>query len=168
MAIHKIVINGQSYDGPEAMPPDVRRMYEEAMRAVGPPSPSREDSNTTQVFTGHAGDLGASVVVNRVVTVNNRTYAGADELPPEVRKVYEDALKGETSQVGSTRPRTSLHLSVNLTGPRVRSVDDPGTGPAPPPVPFDSSTTESKLRSIPVTLAIIVVIGLIIWARLGR
>ena len=164
MTIRKIVINGQSYDGPEAMPPDVRQMYEEAMRAVGPPSASREDGGTTQVFTGHAGNLGASLVVNKVVTVNNRTYAGLDELPPDVRKLYEDALSGATPQGGSTRPKSGLHLSVNLTGLQARAGDDPGHAPAP----FDSTSTEAKLRSLPVTLAIIVVIGLIIWVRLGR
>lgn len=163
MAIHKIVINGRSYDSPKTMPPDVRRLYERAMRTVGPSAPSRENGSTTQVFTGHAGDLGASVVVNRVVTVDHRTCGSAGELPPEMRKLYEDALRGESPQPGSTRPRNSLHLSVNLTGPRGRAVDKD-----PVPVPFDASSTESKLRSFPVTLAIIVVIGLIIWARLGR
>lgn len=166
MTLHKIMINGQPYESPDAMPPDVRRTYEEAMRAVGSPSASRENDGTTQVFTGHAGDLGASVVVNRVVTVDQRTYGSVDELPPDVRRLYDDALGGADPQVGSTRPKTSLHLSVNLTGPEVRTVDDPGRGPVP--LPFDSTSTESKLRSLPVTLAIIVVIGLIIWARLGR
>ena len=32
MANTKITINGQTYDGPEAMPPDVRHTYEKAMR----------------------------------------------------------------------------------------------------------------------------------------
>lgn len=164
MNIHKIVINGQPYDGPDAMPPDVRRIYDEAMRAAGPPSASRENGGTTQVFTGRAGTLDGSLVVSRVVTVNELTHASVDQLPPDVRKLYQDALEGATPPGVSSRPKGSLHLSVSLS----RSADQSSGGPAAHPDPFDSTSTESKLRGIPVTLAIIVVIGLILWIRLGR
>src|SRR5438093_5837781 len=99
MTTRKITVNGQQYDSPEAMPPDVRRMYEEAMRTVGPSLASGLSGGSTQVFTGRAGQsLGASVV-NRVITVNDRTYGSVDELPPDVRKLYEDALKGAAPEV---------------------------------------------------------------------
>src|SRR2546426_12685731 len=91
----RITINGQQYDSPEAMPPDVRRTYEEAMRMVAPSLASGQSGGSTQVFTGRAGQhIGASVVVNKVITVNNRTYGSVDDLPPNVRQLYEDALKG--------------------------------------------------------------------------
>src|SRR6476661_4485505 len=94
----RITINGQHYDSPEAMPPDVRRTYEDAMRAMVPSPASGPSGGSTQVFTGHAGPIGASVVVNRIITVNNRTYGSIDELPPDVRRLYDDALKVSGSQ----------------------------------------------------------------------
>ena len=87
MANTRITINGQQYDNLEAMPPDVRRIYEEAMRTAGQSLASGQSGGSTQVFTGRAGQrLGASVVVNRVITVNNRTYRSIDELPPDVHR----------------------------------------------------------------------------------
>jgi hypothetical protein len=141
MANTRITVNGQQYDSPEAMPPDVRRMYEEAMRAWGA-SRAGGSGGGTQVFTGQVDPLGSGLVVNRIVTVNDRTYGSVDELPPEVRKVYEDALAGTSPQ--TTHP-TSLHVSVNVSGPSIRADPmrpawcrssptwSPGFGPSPYP-----------------------------------
>lgn len=163
MANIKITINGQQYDSPEAMPPDVRRIYEEAMRSVRPSLPGGQSGGTTQVFTGRAGDLGGSVIVNRTVTVNNRTYGSLDELPPDVRKQFEDALKGGGLNM---HPKTSLHVSFKVEGPQ--ALADPSKSPTPVPLPYDRSTLEGKIRDIPLSLAILVLIGLALWAFLGR
>ena len=136
------------------------------MRTVGQSLASGQGGGSTQVFTGRAGQrIDASVVVNRVITVNNRTYGSVDELPPDVRQRYEDALKG-AAQV--THPRTSLHLSVNMGGPQVRTLDDSSRPPTPLPLPIEPSSTESTLRNLPMSLAITIVIGLVLWALLGR
>jgi len=167
MTNHRITINGQQYDSPEAMPPDVRRTYEEAMRTVGPSLASGHSGGSTQVFTGRADQrINASVVVNRTITVNDRTYGSVDELPPDVRQLYEDALKGAAPQV--THPKTSLHVSVNMAGPQVRTLDDSSSPPTPLTLPIEPSSTESRLRNLPMSLAITIVIGLILWALLGR
>jgi hypothetical protein len=166
MTINRITINGQQYDSLEAMPPDVRRMYDEAMRMAGPSPASGLSGGNTQVFTGQAGGIGGSVVVNRIITANNRTYGSIDELPPDVRQLYEDALKSADPQATTTHPKTSLHVSVNLGRPRVRTLDDSSLTPAPPP--FDRSSTESRLRNLPMSLAITIIIGLVLWALLGR
>jgi len=159
----KITVNGQQYDSPEAMPPDVRRMYDDAMRTVGPSLASGQSSGSTQVFTGHAGQrFGASVVVNKVITVNNRTYGSLDELPPEVRQLYDDAIKG-----AAPHPKTSLHVSVNMTGPQVKTLDASSTPTTPIPFPIEPSSN-SGLRNLPVSLGILVVIGLVLWVLLGR
>ena len=165
MGTTKITINGQQYDSPEAMPPDVRRMYEEAMRVAGSSLAGAKGGGNTQVFTGHTGGLGASVVVNRVITVNDRTYGSIDELPPDVRQLYEQTLKGASP--GSIHPKASLNVSVNMGRPQVQVFDDSGRSPAPAPLPIEPSTIESKIRSIPTSLAILIVIGLVFFARLG-
>jgi hypothetical protein len=160
MSTSKITINGQTYDSPEAMPPDVRRLYDEAMRTVaGGPS-----GGSTQVVTGRIGEhAGASIVVNRTVTVNHRTYGSLDELPPEARQQLENAL--ESAQV---RPRASVHLSLNMEGPQLRTLDDAGKSRTPVPLPIEPSSTESTIRSLPVSLAILVGIALVLWFLMGR
>lgn len=168
MTINKITINGQQYDSPEAMPPDVRRTYDEAMRTVGPSLASGQNGGSTQVFTAQAGRIGASVVVNRIITMNDRTFGSIDELRPHVRQLYEHALKGAAPHASTTHPKTSLHVSVNVTRPEVRTVDDFNRPQTPLPLPIEASSTESSLRSLPMSLAITVVIGLVLWALLGR
>jgi len=163
MTNNRITINGEQYDSPEAMPPDVRRMYEEAMRVAGPSVASGRSGGSTQVFTGRAGQrLGASVVVNKIITVNDRTYGSADELPPDLRKLYADALHGAAPQ--ATHPKTSLHVSVNITGPKGRTHEDSSSPATPAPI----DPTESNLRNLPISLAITIVIALILWTLLGR
>ena len=163
MTHHRITINGQQYDSPETMPPDVRHMYEEAMRRMGPSPASGESGGSTQVFTGRAGrHLGASVVVNKIIRVNDRTYGSVGELPPDLRQLHEDALKGATGQ--QTRPKTGLHVSLNMSGPKVRTRDDSGRSPTPSPI----EPTEANLRNLPISLAITIVIALILWTLLGR
>jgi hypothetical protein len=166
MGIDRITINGQHYDSPEAMPPDVRRMYDEAMRTAGPSLASGQSGGSTQVFTGQAGRIGASVVVNRNIVVNDRTYGSIDELPTEVRQLYEDTLKGAAPHASTTYPKTSLHVSVNLGRPQIRAPDDSGRPPTP--LPIEPSSIESRIRGIPMSLAITVAIGLILWFLLGR
>jgi len=160
----KITVNGQHYDSPEAMPPDVRRMYEDALRAVGPSLAKAGSGGNTQVFTGRAGDLGGSVIVNRTVTVNNQTYGSLDELPPEVRQQFEAALKGAASHVG---PRASVHVSFHVGGSQGQTLGQAARPTPEAPVPFDSSDLASRIREIPVALAILIVIALIYWVLLG-
>lgn len=165
MIHNRITINGQHYDSPEAMPPDVRRMYEQAMRAMALSSASGQPGGSTQVFTGQAGDFGASMVVNRVIAVNDRTYGSVDELPPEMRKLYEDPARSASGQA-THQPKTGLHVSINLAGPKVRT--DSGRSPTPVPLPIDASSTEARIRDIPASLAVLVVIVLVLWFLLGR
>jgi hypothetical protein len=115
------------------------------------------------VTTSRDEHLGAAVVVNRTVTVNNRTYGSLGELPPDVRQKFEDALKG-----AQVRPRTSVHLSLNMKGPEVRSPGAADKARTPVPLPLESSSLESRIRELPPSLAIIVAVGLVLWVLLGR
>ena len=150
MADTRITINGEQYDGPEAMPPDVRRLYEEAMRSLGPGVASGLGTHA------HTAPLGGEVVVSRVVTVNERKFGSIDELPPEVRRMVDDARRGATSPV--TRPETSVHVSVNLA----EGSSPPASGLRP------VSDLESTIRGIPGAVATLVILGLIAWYLLSR
>lgn len=162
MAGTRITINGQHYDSVDAMPPDVRRTYEEALRAMGSLA-NGQAGGDTQVLTGKAGDVGASLVVNRTVVVNHQTYGGLDKLPPDVRQQFESAMKGGGASV---RPKTSVHLSLNVgQHPQIPYLD---ANTPKPPISIESSRLDAKIRDIPVKVAMWVAIGLILWALLGR
>lgn len=145
----KITINGRRYDSRESMPPDVRLIYEEAMRSLDPRVASGLGTHT------HAAPLGGELVVNRVVHVNEHRYGSLDELPPEVRRMYDEAMRGATSPV--TRPETSVHVSVNLAD-----------GPSRSSGLRQVSDLESTIRGIPGAVATLVVLGLIAWYFLSR
>jgi len=164
MTSNRITINGQQYDNPESMPPDVRRIYEQAMRMAGTSLAGAQSDGKTSVFTSHVGHIGASAVVNQIITVNNRTYGSIDELPPDVRQFYDDALKVAGPQ--ATHPKISMNVSVNLTGPKGRTLGDPSS-PSMPPLPIEPSSNES-LRRLPISLAIAIFVALIFWALWGR
>jgi len=166
MSKTRITVNGRRYDSPETMPPEVRRMYEEAMRLMARPRASGQPGESTQVFTGQAGPFGASMVVNRVITVNDRSYGSIDELPPDMRKLYEAARTTASGEV-TPQPKSGVHVSINLTESKGRAFDDAGRSPAPAPLPIDSST-ESRIRGFPEYLAVLVGIGLVLWFLLGR
>ena len=63
----KIRFNGQEYPSVEAMPPEVRQVYEQAL------SKARVQTSTKVVFNGH-------------------TYGSLDEMPPELRSQYEQVM----------------------------------------------------------------------------
>lgn len=83
----RIVFNGREYAGPEAMPAGVREAYERALRLAA-------DAGRTgvpeQLNGGAPGDV--VHIYHSSVTVNGRTYDGPDDLPPPVRRLYEQAV----------------------------------------------------------------------------
>src|SRR4030095_1629373 len=137
---NRITINGQHYDDPDAMPPEVRRIYEAAMRTAESSLVSGERGWNTEVFTAQTGDHGSGVVVNRTITVNHRTYRSANEMPPEVRKLYDEALKPADPQAATTHPKTSFHVSVNLGGSQARGLDDSAKARTPVPISIEDSS----------------------------
>jgi hypothetical protein len=165
MDTSRITINGQQYDSPEHMPPDVRQTYEEAMRAAAPLLAKAQSTGSTQVFTGGLGQmLGASVVVNKTITVNGKTYGSADELPPEMRQLHADALAAAAQH--ATQPKTRLHVSVNFDEKLTKSHEDASRPRASGMRPIDASSI-SSIRGIPISLGIAIIIGLLLWALLG-
>src|SRR5574342_708574 len=102
-----IVIDGKTYKSVEEMPADIRAKYEEAMRNLdrdrnGMPdlldaANPLEDKNKNGVpdaFEGLATSQGSAptVISSSKILVNGQVYEGLDQLPPEVRAKYEQAM----------------------------------------------------------------------------
>src|SRR2546425_11897498 len=110
----KIVVNGTEYDSPEAMPPEVRRQYEQALRLVqdvakgaAPPGTMARTVETTRdgvSVKGHTKQL--------KYTVDGKSYDEPTQLPPAVRARGEQALHG-VDELEVDDPVAALVRSVN-------------------------------------------------------
>ncbi|MCC6300032.1 MAG: hypothetical protein IT314_12090 [Anaerolineales bacterium] len=104
MNARKIVIDGKAYNSVEEMPEDVRRNYEEAMR--GYEGATAASANPLQALGNLFADANNNgmpdVMENNQQIINlsggmkfvvdGQTYNGLDELPPEARAKYEQAM----------------------------------------------------------------------------
>jgi hypothetical protein len=163
----RITIDGQAYESPDEMPPDVRRQYEEALRMIGPALAGGKRSDTTQVTTDQAGlGLDSNIVIRRTIVVNNRTYKSAEGMPPEVRQFVESGLRA-TGTTGAAPVAGGPHAAVEVGRPRVRAFVDYSPTPPAPPLPIDPTDRDSKARDIVWGLISWVVIGLVLWTLLA-
>ncbi len=121
----KIVINGQAYDNPDAMPPEVREQYEAALRLAGPSGQAQTTivrKNFIAMINGKVvstpNDLPAELErlqatagatgVHTTITVNGAHYASIDAMPADVRTQYEGALSQMLSLGSSDDQRSTL------------------------------------------------------------
>jgi hypothetical protein len=82
----RIRFNGQEYDSPDAMPADVRQTYERALASMH----ANHGGLTSMLSKAGAGSSQAKV--SSQIVFNGQTYASADDMPADVRKLYEDIL----------------------------------------------------------------------------
>lgn len=99
----KIVIDGKTYNSVDEMPEDVRRNYEEALRSIGSAPPAAQDPMQAlgSLFTDSNSNGLPDIMENQPVVnisggmhfvVDGTTYNSVDELPPEARAKYEQAM----------------------------------------------------------------------------
>ena len=84
-----IVIDGKTYKSADEMPEDVRKNYESAMRNV-----DSNQNGTPDAFEGLSSfqTATANVINSSKIIVNGQVFDGLDQLPPEVRAKYEQAM----------------------------------------------------------------------------
>jgi hypothetical protein len=78
-----IVFKDRVFASIDAMPPDLRREYEEALRKVG---------DTSQDGTANVVKTSVSGIVKRTFVVNGVKFSSPEEMPPDVRRTYEQLL----------------------------------------------------------------------------
>lgn len=81
----KIRVNGKDYAGVEEMPPEIRAAYERAIASLSgqPPQPS----GVTSVSIGRT-----ATTLTSTITFNGQTYHSADEMPADVRTLYNNVI----------------------------------------------------------------------------
>ena len=90
----KIVFNGQEYASVDAMPPDVRKQYDDVMQMLSDSDRSGLARRVINVKTS----------AKTRITVNGKEYHSAAELPPDLRAAYEKALAGATGGLAAASP----------------------------------------------------------------
>lgn len=156
----RITVNGRTYDRPEDMPAEVRRLYEDALRRAGPAFAGAGGSGLPDP-PGPAGAERRALVVENRLLVNGREYAGLDELPADLRHACEQALRHAGLHPGVAKGPARLDLSVTLGRP-ARFPGEPCARPMEP-----SLTLPVRVVAALLALAAAVV-GLGWLARLGR
>ena len=167
MGTNRITVNGQHYDSPEDMPPDVRRVYEEAMRAVAPQLGQASET----VFSARSGLVNTNIVIRKNVFVKNQKYDSLDAMPPEVRQLAENALEQAGVSTGVPSPGKGLHFSVNVGVSPPSSPAGPDATQAYRPLPIEpTSASSSRIKAQHVLWGLIfwVAVALALWAFLGR
>jgi len=120
------VFNGREYDSVEAMPPDVRQEYEVALETL-------RKSGGEEILSVLQRDMGVSgthiKATLREIVVNGKKYDSVDAMPPDVRRVYEQAMARVAPSAAVVRPPV---------GPAARTI-------RPPPIPDDGDAPGTGL-----------------------
>jgi hypothetical protein len=120
----KINFNGQEYDSPEAMPAEVRRLYELANQMFA----DKDQDGVPDLFQGIAGTQ-ANVVQTSQFVVDGKVYTSLDELPEDARRRYEQAM----GQLDANRNGVPDMLEGGLFGATAQPPAAPPAQPAPAP-----------------------------------
>ncbi len=164
-----ITINGRHYRSPDEMPPDVRQQYEEALRTIGSALRSSKGSEATEVVTGQPGlDAHTNIVIRRTVTVNGRTFKSTDEMPPELRRLVATGFPARVT-TGDASGAEALQAVTDAGRPKFGAFVHVG-GATPPPqrLSLEPANVQSKAHDFLSDLVFWVVVGLLVWALLGR
>ena len=122
----RIEVNGVAYDSVEAMPADVRRVYEETLARARELS-DRAGAGVPAVT--HQGGVTLRTTVRKRFIVNGKEYDDESAMPADVRRVYDQAMHA-AGKGSSTVKRNDLKISFQVTGPGFRFGN---TGGAPGP-----------------------------------
>ena len=84
----KITFNGQEYDSPEAMPPEVRQLYQMMTSMLA----DKNQDGMPDIFVSGTGDGAPTLFQPTQFVVDGKAYSSLDELPTAARQKYEQAI----------------------------------------------------------------------------
>ena len=160
-----IVIDGKTYHSVNEMPEDVRKSYEDAMRNL-----DNNRNGTPELFEGAASfqDTTTNMSNATKIVVNGQVFDGLDQLPPEVRAKYEQAMGAmDANKNGIPDFVEGMLGTSNQTNPVVTSF---GTA-APPrpasrkPIPVGSTIEPESSGGWILAVTGILLIGLCLVAE---
>ena len=168
-----IIVDGQAYNDVNEMPPDVRALYEEALRNAsrnGTPDPFA----STDPFAGQPVSIQteAPTFLNSTkFVVNGQTFDTLDQLPPEARAKYEQAMGKLDANHNGIPDIVEGMFNLPAQPSVATSVDAPiATNSTPRPQPILATTTiepESSSSWLLILLGIILLGGCLLVGAAG-
>ena len=157
----KINFNGQEYDSPEAMPAEVRRLYEMANQMFA----DKDQDGTPDLFESLAGTQAASIQTSQFV-VDGKVYTSLDQLPADARRRYERAM----DQLDTNRNGVPDLLEGGLFGATAQPPAAPPAQPAPTPelVQVVGDTWPLGARALIATLIVLLLAAAAVIFYLSR
>ena len=133
----KIRVNGQEFTSVDDMPPDTRQAYERAMASLGGKHAHLASPSLTSVCTQ---------TVSKIV-FNGREYASVDQMPAEIRKLYEDVMATVEAEKGAGPGETTVVAASSLATNNTR---------------FESTTSRLAVAAVIVAALIL---ASFVWGR---
>ena len=168
----KITVNGVSYDGIDAMPPEARRLYAETL--ANTPELADRDGDGIPDIVAHPGSaLQHRTVVRKKFVVNGASYDDPDAMPPDARAMYDKAMSAMQSGQATVK-KNEIKLSFQLTGPgftmgKSMGGASPSAGPSPTSMPAPIEPASSGGSRMALILGVGAAAGLLVLlAMRGR
>ena len=155
-----IVIDGKTYKSVDEMPEDVRKNYESTMRNF-----DKNQNGTPDFFEELGSFQGTTNVISTTqITVNGQVFDSLDQLPPDIRAKYEQALGAmDANKNGIPDFVEGMLNPSNQTANIATSFGT--TSPLPSnPMPVSSTIEPASSGSWMLALAGIVLVGLCLVA----
>jgi hypothetical protein len=152
-----ITFNGQEYDSPEAMPPEVRRLYELANQML-----ADQNQDAIPDLFGQLTDMSQSSVIHSAqFVVDGKVYRSLDELPADARRKYEQAME----RLDANRNGVPNLLEGDLfgTAPPAATPSPVPQAPAPQPAPVFSNTWSLGARLLIAGLITLLVVAAVLF-----
>ncbi len=160
-----IVIDGKTYKSVDEMPEDVRKNYESAMQNL-----DNNQNGTPDAFEGLSSfqSVAANVINSSKIIVNGQVFDSLDQLPPEIRAKYEQALGAmDANKNGIPDFVEGMLGTSNQTNPVVTSF---GTVVPPhhsKPIPASSTIEPESSGGWMLALTVVLLIGMCIVGAAG-
>lgn len=161
----RIQFNGREYASLEDMPAEERRRYEVVIRNLGPLM-AGTGAKDAGIPSGPGDEASVRAVVNTRIVVNGREYGSADELPPDIRRLYDEA----TRQAGGPgASNASVTFSVTSSE---RPHGSAGQHIGPPPAlgysdPDPGAVIARFTGRVALAVASLFAIGVAVWLLFG-
>ncbi len=121
----KITVNGVTYDSVGAMPPEVRRVYEQTVSKV-PELADRDGDGIPDIVQDGSLSVRRGVTVRKRIVVNGTTYEDEASMPPDVRQLYQQAMR-RLGGGGAAVRRSDIKMSFQVKGPALGTHQTFGT-----------------------------------------
>jgi len=113
--VPKITMNGVTYESVDAMPPNVRQVYDRIMENF-PETADRDGDGIPDILQGQ-GPL-ARTIIRRKFMVDGVPYDDGKTMPPSVRQTHETAMRAVRWDNPAVETN-DIKLSFDLSGPAV-------------------------------------------------